>query len=329
MYRGEPMTDVIFNSSLDPYFNLAAEQYLLEREDTSPVFMLWRDSASVIIGKNQNAYAELNETFIRENGIKAVRRLTGGGAVFHDEGNVNYTFISPKQGAKALDFERFCAPIIDALCDLGAKAQLSGRNDIEIDGRKISGNAQTVYGNKILHHGTLLWSADLTSLEGALRVDPEKIASKGIKSVRSRVANIRDILKSEMTALDFIDYLFSRADKPFREFDENEVAAIKKLRDSRYSTWEWNWGTSKDFSTHKKARFAFGQVELSLDSYGGVITGVSIGGDFFGQKDVSLLENKLVGVRLEFDALKSELCDVNDYISGADGEQIASLFLSF
>ena len=203
------MTDVIFNSSLDPYFNLAAEQYLLERRDTAPVFMIWRNSPAVIIGKNQNAYAELNEAFIRENDIKVVRRLTGGGAVFHD---VNYTFISPKQGANALDFARFCAPIIEALCDLGANAVLSGRNDIEIDGRKVSGNAQTVCGDRILHHGTLLWSADLSKLAGALKVDPEKIASKGIKSVRSRVANIRDLIGSEMSATDFIDYLFSRAD---------------------------------------------------------------------------------------------------------------------
>ncbi|MBQ3101259.1 MAG: lipoate--protein ligase [Clostridia bacterium] len=323
------MTEVIYNGSLDPYFNLAAEQYLLEREDSTPVFMLWRNSPAVIIGKNQNAYAELNEAFIRKNKIKTVRRLTGGGAVFHDEGNVNYTFISPKEGAKALDFARFCAPIIDALCDLGAKAELSGRNDIEIGGRKVSGNAQTVYGNKILHHGTLLWSADLSRLAGALKVDPEKIASKGIKSVRSRVANIRDIIGSDMDTSEFINYLFSRAEAPFREFTDAEISAINRLRDSRYSTWEWNWGTSKDFSAHRKARFGYGKVEISFDSYGGVITGISFGGDFFGREDILRLEEKLVGTKLEFNALKSVLCDVNAYIAGADAADIASLILSF
>lgn len=323
------MTDVIYNSSLDPYFNLAAEQYLLERDDLNPVFMLWRNSPAVIIGKNQNAYAELNETFIREKGIKTVRRLTGGGAVFHDEGNVNYTFISPKEGTKALDFARFCSPIIKALCDLGANAVLSGRNDIEIDGRKVSGNAQTVYGNKILHHGTLLWSADLSRLAGALRVDPEKIASKGIKSVRSRVANIRDIIASEMDTTEFISYLFSRIDAAPREFNDDEISKINALRDSRYSKWEWNWGASKDFSAKKSERFGFGRVEVSFDSYGGVITAISIGGDFFGQGDISRLEEKLVGVRLEFNALKAALCDVDYYISGAKDGDIASLILSF
>jgi len=323
------MTDVIFNSSLDPYFNLAAEQYLLERRDTAPVFMLWRNSPAVIIGKNQNAYAELNEAFIRENDIKVVRRLTGGGAVFHDYGNVNYTFISPKQGANALDFARFCAPIIEALCTLGAKAVLSGRNDIEIDGRKVSGNAQTVCGDRILHHGTLLWSADLSKLAGALKVDPEKIASKGIKSVRSRVANIRDLIGSEMDTLEFISFLFSCADAPFREFTRAEIDSINELRDSRYSTWEWNWGSSKDFSAKRSRRFGYGKVEVSLDSYGGIITAISIGGDFFGQKEICLLEERLIGIRLEFDALTAALSDVNDYISGARPSDIASLILSF
>ena len=323
------MTDVIYNSSLDPYFNLAAEQYLLEREDASPVFMLWRNSPAVIIGKNQNAYAELNEAFIRENDIKVVRRLTGGGAVFHDYGNVNYTFISPKDEAAALDFPRFCAPIIEALCTLGAKAVLSGRNDIEIDGRKVSGNAQTVCGDRILHHGTLLWDTDMSKLTGALKVDPEKIESKGIKSVRSRVANIRDVIGSEMDTLEFISYLFSCADAPFREFTRAEIDSINALRDSRYSTWEWNWGSSKNFSAYRKARFGYGKVEISLDSYGGIITAISIGGDFFGQKDITLLEKRLVGAKLEFDSLNLLLYDVNDYISGAKASDIASLILSF
>ncbi len=323
------MTDVIFNSSLDPYFNLAAEQFLLDRDDTRPVFMLWRNSRAVIIGRNQNAYAEINEPFVRENGIGVVRRLTGGGAVFHDEGNVNYTFISPKEGASALDFARFCSPIIDALCALGATAALSGRNDIEINGCKVSGNAQCVRGDKILHHGTLLWSADLGKLAGALNVDPEKIASKGIKSVRSRVANIRDILNSEMDALAFTDYLFSRIGSSPRSFTEDEKAAITALRDSRYSTWEWNWGESKSFSAVRKKRFPYGTVEIAFDSSRGVLENVRINGDFFGVKDICELEKKLVGTRFEFVSLTDALACVGDYISGANPGETASLILSF
>ncbi len=323
------MTDVIFNSSLDPYFNLAAEQYLLDSGDTSPVFMLWRNSPAVIIGKNQNAYAEINRAFTDENNVKVVRRLTGGGAVFHDEGNVNYTFISPKEGVESLDFARFCAPVIESLRALGANAVLSGRNDIEIDGYKVSGNAQCVRSGKLLHHGTLLWSADLSALAGALNVDPEKIESKGIKSVRSRVANIRDILKSDMTALQFIEFLFSRADLPARSFTAKEKQEIERLCDLQYRTWEWNWGRSRDLSVRIKKRFPYGSVEVSCIAKNGVIESACIGGDFFGVGDVGELCEGLRGVRLEKTALNFALADSQRYISGSKPEEIAELFLSF
>lgn len=320
--------DVIYNDSTDPFFNLAAEQYLLDCREMRPVFMLWRNAGTVVIGRNQNAYAEINESFVRENDIKVVRRLTGGGAVFHDEGNVNYSFISPREGTKSLDFERFCAPVIEALRSLGANAGLSGRNDIEIDGFKVSGNAQCVRKDKILHHGTLLWSADLGKLAGSLRVDPEKIAAKGIKSVRSRVANIRDILHSGMDAAAFIEYIFSRIGREPRCFTEGESAAINELRNSRYSTWEWNWGESKKFSARRKKRFSYGTVEISFDSNGGLIEAAAINGDFFGVHDVSQLAQCLAGTRLEHEALTSALKDVSEFISGSSAEDIVSLILA-
>ena len=177
----------------DPYFNLASEQYLLDTENDE-VFMLWRNEKAVIIGRNQNAYAEINKPFVDEHGIKVVRRLTGGGAVFHDLGNVNFTYIVPRSDCPTLDFERFSRPVINALRGLGVEAELSGRNDITVDGRKISGNAQCVYNNKVMHHGTLLFSADMSQMAGALNVDEEKIKSKGIKSVRARVCNLSEYL---------------------------------------------------------------------------------------------------------------------------------------
>lgn len=319
--------DVIYNSSTDPYFNLAAEQYLLDRKDSRPVFMLWRNAQTVVIGRYQNAYAEINEPFVRENGIKVVRRLTGGGAVFHDLGNVNYSFISPKEGAAALDFARFSAPVIDALACLGVNALLSGRNDIEIDSLKVSGNAQCVRGDRILHHGTLLWSADLSALDRALRVDPEKIASKGIKSVRSRVANIREIAGSEMDAVQFIDFLFARVGGTPRGFDDDEIAEISKLRDERYGRWEWNWGESKNFSASRKRRFPYGTVEVCFDSSRGVIGEISVCGDFFGICDISELERSLCGVRLERGELSTALSEVACFISGAEPAEIADLIL--
>jgi len=320
-------TDVIYNPSTDAYFNLAAEQYLLDRDDPRPVFMLWRNANTVVIGRNQNAYAEINEPFTRANGIKVVRRLTGGGAVFHDEGNVNYTFIVPESEGKALDFAYFCKPVVDALQKLGADAGLSGRNDIVIGGRKVSGNAQCVRNGRIMHHGTLLWSADLSRLAGALNVDPEKIASKGIKSVRSRVENIRDILNSEMNVTQFIDYLFSALGRTPRALSDGEISSISALRETRYATWEWNWGKSKAFSAERKKYFPFGLVEISFDAKEGVLEDVSISGDFFGVRGTSELCASLRGAKLIQAELEGRLANVDRYISGADAAAIASLIL--
>ena len=322
-----PETDVIYNSSTDPCFNLATEEYLLDREDDRPVFMLWRDAAAVIIGRNQNAYAEVNEPFIRDHNIKVVRRLTGGGAVFHDDGNINYTFIAPDDGTKTLDFAGFTAPIIAALRSIGVKAELSGRNDIVVDGRKISGSAQCVRNGRVLHHGSILWSADLSHLVGALNVDPEKIASKGIGSVRSRVANLRNLIGSDMDASGFMEFLFASCASAPRVLTEDEVAAISAIRDAKYATWEWNWGKSKSFSIENKKRYPFGSVEIRCDADGGVIGEIEICGDFFGSEDTAALCDALRGVRMENGALTAALSDVGNFIAGATPEMIAGLIL--
>ena len=317
--------DVIYNRSTDAYFNLAAEEYLIDRADPRPVFMLWRNADAVIIGRNQNAYAEINSAYVEREGIKVVRRLTGGGAVFHDEGNVNYTFIVPEKEAKALDFARFAAPVVDALRALGADASLSGRNDIEIDGRKVSGNAQCVRSGKIMHHGTLLWSSDPSRIAAALAVDPEKIAAKGIKSVRGRVANISELVGSDMSVTEFIDYLFGFMGTVPRGFTEAETGAISRLRDGKYASWEWNYGESKTFSARAKRRFPYGTVEIGYTLDGGVIKEISILGDFFGVGDISELSRSLCGVRFGKSELIRALARVGDYISGAEPGEIAAL----
>ena len=323
----DPRTDMIYNRSTDPFFNLAAEQYLLDRADPRPVFMLWRNFDTVVIGRNQNAYAEINEPFARGHGISVVRRLTGGGAVFHDEGNVNYTFIVPEGDARALDFAHFTAPVIDALRALGADARLSGRNDICVGDKKVSGNAQCVRNGRIMHHGTLLWSSDAAKMAGALRVNEKKMESKGIKSVRSRVANLRDLLDSEMSTEGFIDYLFGYMGSAPRGFTGPETAAITDLRDAKYATWEWNWGESRSLNAVRGGYFPFGSVEIRFDAERGVLKEVSITGDFFGTDDLAVLESRLKGVRLEPDALRRALDGVDAFISGARAEDIASLIL--
>ena len=324
---------IIKNPHTDPYFNLASEEYLIDNM-TDDLFMLWRNEASVIIGRSQNAYAELDREFIAAHSIKAVRRLTGGGAVFHDPGNVNYTFITT-DGSASLDFKRFCTPVIEALRTLGINAELSGRNDITADGRKISGTAQTLRNGRVLHHGTLLFDSDLTALAGALRPDPAKLQSKGISSVKSRVTNLKPLIGRDMDTLEFLtyieEYVASHSDiTEVRALNDRDIAAIEKLRDEKYSTWEWNWGESKQFERSEKRRFPnCGSVECSVTSEKGFIKAISIRGDFFGVRDIAFVEQRLIGVRYERAAVESVLCEVGlgDFIAGAEAREIASLII--
>ena len=309
----------------DPYFNLASEQYLLDTENDE-VFMLWRNEKAVIIGRNQNAYAEINKPFVDEHGIKVVRRLTGGGAVFHDLGNVNFTYIVPRNDCPTLDFERFSRPVINALRGLGVEAELSGRNDITVGGRKISGNAQCVYNNKVMHHGTLLFSADMSQMAGALNVDEEKIKSKGIKSVRARVCNLSEYLP-DMDVTEFKSYLENCVEGEKTVFSPEQIKGIEKLRDEKYSTWERDYGVSKEYDRRSKKYFPYGTVDISLSADGGVITAIRFFGDYFGVNDISEIENRLIGSRLERADLEPRLYDIGRYIMGAAAEDIIGLIM--
>ena len=317
----------------DPYFNLAIEDYLTATFDGTDIFMLWQNDKSVIIGKNQNAYAEVNKAFAEENGIKVVRRLTGGGAVFHDLGNVNFSFLTAAKEGTQLNYAAFCDPIIRALRKLGIDACLSGRNDILANGLKVSGNAQCVRGGCVLHHGTLLWSADFSDMQGVLNPDPEKLQSKGIRSVSSRVGNLRDIvpegqvLGKNSTAKDLIAYLESNFDGDIREFSDEQNAAIAHLRDVQYGTWEWNWGKSPAYTVSHKKRFPYGSVCVSLNVAHGVIETAKFSGDFFGAQPVAAAEEALVGCRCEYADVFAKLSDIGACISGASPEEIAALIV--
>lgn len=326
----------IYQKKTDPYFNLAAEEYILE-EKTGDAFLLWRNGPSVIIGKNQNAYAELHLPFVQENEICVARRLTGGGAVFHDLGNVNFTFITdaPEQGE--IDFERFTAPMIKALKELGVQAALGGRNDILANGRKVSGNAQCVHhtrnGRKrLLHHGTLLFSADMSRLSGSLKVNREKMKAKGIQSVESRVANIRDLPEyiGPDTVEGFLEALISSAAAlygPAREYTPEETAAIQKIADNKFSTWEWIFGQSREYSVCREKRFDFGTVSVSLDADQGIIRQAAFSGDYFGVRDTADLAQRLVGCRLEAQDLSAALAGCEAYIYGSTNTELVNLIL--
>lgn len=323
---------IIRNNSTDPAFNLACEEYMLKRAN-EPVFMLWRNARAVIVGVNQNTAAEIDREYCEENGIKVVRRLTGGGAVFHDLGNVNYTYIEENNANKFTDYAAFTKDIIDYLETLGVTAVLSGRNDCLIDGKKIMGNAQCVKYGKIMHHGCILYSADLSVLSNALKVNRAKIESKGIKSVSSRVINIADCMREKRDVETFIkgleSFMIKRYNCEVRELSKSEKEEISRLSEEKYNAFEWNFGASPEYSYEKSEKYSFGIVSVHFNVKDGFITDIKIYGDFFGQEEISGLEEILKGVKHDKAALESALAGarVDLFIKGCQAPDLIKLFI--
>ena len=309
---------LINNTNTNAYFNLAMEEYFLKNTNED-IFLLWQNENSIIVGKNQNTLSEINYDYVKENNIKVVRRLSGGGAVFHDLGNINFTFISCNDNSFS-DFKKFTMPIVEALKELNVHAEFSGRNDLLIDGQKFSGNAQYNYKNKVMHHGTLLFSSEINDLSNALKVKPSKFQGKSVKSVKSRVTNISSHLDTKMTVLEFKDYLMDFINKRdenshFYELNDKDVESINKLVEEKYSTWEWNFGYSPKYSLNNELKYPGGNVEFSLDVHDGLIKDIKFFGDFFGKEDISFIENKLRNVKHNEYSIKSALedVDINNY----------------
>ena len=320
----------IYNESTDPYYNLACEEYLIKNSNED-IFMLWRNDNTIVVGKNQNTLGEINLDYVEQHGIRVVRRLSGGGAVFHDLGNINFTFIE-NGGSAFSDYARFTKPIIDFLRSLGIDAGLKGRNDLVIGEQKISGNAQYLYRDRILHHGTLLYSAEQSRLADALKVSEDKIQSKGIRSVRSRVTNISDHLGQPMPVEMFLAKLMEFMTKNNPEYKSYNLDSVKQeietLAEEKYRTWEWNFGYSPKYTYTKKKRYACGGVEVQLNVMDdGIIEAAKIYGDFFSEYPVSELESMLCGKQHHKQLLGEFLktVDVGRYISGINGEEFLQL----
>ena len=311
-------------NSVNPFFNLAAEEFFLKKDNESKL-ILWQNDKTIVIGRNQNTFAEINVSRAESLGLKIVRRMSGGGAVYHDMGNLNYTFITKNSGDDFLNFKKFSQPVIDALASVGVTATLSGRNDILIDDKKISGNAQYVYKDMLLHHGTLLFNTDLNILSDVLNVNPLKIQTKGIASVKSRVTNIGQY--SDITPEQFCNLMFDSAEGEIYEITAQDLKEIEVLKKEKYDTWEWNFGYSPKHSFTAEKKFDCGIISAGLDAKEGIITAINFSGDFFGKKDISELENAIVGSRHIFGDILSKLKDfpVSDYISGLTAEDIANL----
>ena len=263
-------------NSTDPAYNLAFEETVLRNRQDRPYLLLWQNDNTIVVGQNQNTAAEIDPDFVEEHHIHVVRRTTGGGAVYHDMGNLNYSFITDVENAADMSYQQFTRPVVEALQGLGLQAEASGRNDILVEGRKISGTAQRLLGKRMLFHGTLLFDSDPSMIAGALRADPAKFESKSTQSVRSRVGNIRSFLKEDMDLPAFWQYLkdaFGGEGLETGTLTAEELAAVQALKERKYDTWEWTYGRSPRFTFHNKRKWPGGILEaLPLERYFGTIT---------------------------------------------------------
>ena len=290
----------------DVYFNLALEEYVFSNLKDDTYFMLWKNDNSIVLGKHQNVFEEINIKAIEKNNIKVARRNTGGGTVFHDRGNLNYSVITDYNKNKFIDYDQFIIPVIDALNSMGVKAEKRRTSDIAIDGRKISGSAQTIKGNRALHHGTLLFSADLTMLHDLLKTTEGKIESNSVKSVRSIVTNIKDHLDTELNIEEFqkllVETMFSDNVEKY-EISQEQINAINELVENKYSKWDWNYGRSPDFHFEKESSL----LKVKLNVKKGYVADCSIEGN----KIPCDINENIIGLRYSYTYFLKKLKEID------------------
>lgn len=318
----------------DPRINLAIEEYALKNlPDHDDYLLFYINEPSIIIGKNQNTIEEINASYVEENSIHIVRRLSGGGAVYHDLGNLNFSFITNDDGQSFHNFRKFTEPVVQALKKLGVEAELTGRNDIQVGERKISGNAQYSTKGRMFSHGTLLFNSEMENVVSALKVNAEKIQSKGIKSIRSRVANIAEFLEQEMTIEEFrlaiLHSIFDGGEVEEYKLTASDWDNIHALSRSRYQSWDWNYGKSPKSNFRQSKRFDIGTVEVQLDIEKGRIKEAKIYGDFFGVRDVAELEELLKDTPYDRPSVSALLADVHiqEFFGNLDRDSFVTLLI--
>jgi lipoate-protein ligase A len=325
----------IINNSTNPYFNIALEEYCLMHVDPGEdYFLLWQNEPSIIIGRNQNTLEEINRRFVKERGIKVVRRISGGGAVYHDLGNLNFTFISRVEPGRPINFSVFVNPIINVLRELGVDATLVGRNDIVAYGKKISGNAQRLYRRKFLHHGTLLFDVNIEDLAEALNVSADKIESKGIKSIRSRVGNIREFLKEDMTIDEFRERLQRRLSNDYEseeiKLPEEAILRISETARDKFASWAWTYGESPPFNYRFEKRFPGGKVGVFIHIKEGLIRECKFYGDYLGVLETEGFEAGLKGLKYDPQTVEKAMegMDLTSYFGPITRNELLEIMFS-
>ena len=313
---------LIQQTSTDPYFNIASEEYLL-KNFSDDIFILYRNEPSIIVGKHQNTIAEINLGIVKSKNLKVVRRLSGGGTVYHDLGNLNYSFIANGSEGNLVDFKKFSRPIIDILQKLGVDAKLGGKNDIRVGDKKISGNAEHVYKNRVLHHGTLLFSSHLDDLNDSIKISPNTYTDKAVKSIRSNVANISDYLKEPITIFEFTDLIVNHIKQTIPscmsyQFTINDIVSINDLVDTKYATREWNYGYSPTYTLSKRIVYGDSTLIVLINVEKGIIIGINFEGDYWNKNELSEFELILIGCPHDLDEISNRLSAINldDYRPG-------------
>nr|WP_297306246.1 lipoate--protein ligase [uncultured Flavobacterium sp.] len=325
---------IINSPSNNAYFNIALEEYLLYKFPTTSIFLLYVNAPSIIIGKFQNTLAEINLDYVKEKEIKVVRRMSGGGAVYHDLGNLNFSFHTLLGENDFMDFSKFTEPVVKVLNQLNIPAKLEGRNDLLVEGKKFSGNAKLARNGKMIQHGTILFDSDMSILGDALKINPLKYKDKAVKSNRARVINLKEYLSDNIT-LEHLkqalisEMLLTNLSASIYDLSSEDIQGVEQLIVEKYSTWDWNFGFSPKYSFQNAAKIPAGFIEVHLDVVrGGTIEKVKIFGDFFASKPIEELEDLFVGKNHNENDIRSvlESVDVTEFFGKVTVDEILSIF---
>lgn len=325
---------IIDSPSHDAYFNIALEEYLLYKYPTEDIFLLYINAPSIIVGKFQNTLAEINLDYVKDKNIKVVRRMSGGGTVYHDLGNLNFSFHTLLGTNDFMDFSQFTEPVIHLLNELNVPAKLEGRNDLLVDGKKFSGNAKLARNGKMIQHGTILFNSDMSVLGDALKVNPLKFVDKAVKSNRARVTNLIDFLPDDMITDDLKELLIeemleTNEGATIYQLSDEDIKGVNQLIEEKYNTWDWNFGFSPKYNFKNAKKVPAGFIEVHLDvERGGQIEKAKIFGDFFASKPIEEFENLLINKNHDINTLNKlfESIDLTEYFGKVTKEEIIELF---